>query len=484
MVLRTLRAGSVAAVLVATAAGSGWAQGAASHPGASQDSAFSGRGGPAIDGTAILNVDSGFTFPTIQAAIDAASAGDTLEVQAAVHSEGQVLVDRDLTLRGATGVEIVEMAVDTGSAGDDRAWFLVDTAVDLVVEDLIFDGDGRLVHQAFRHRGTGRFERSQFRDIQFNPDGPNFAGTAIVAFGGNVEVVECTFSDIGRVGVFFFGAGVTAGLAESNVFTGKGDGSFLDYGIEVGGGATATLRDNLVTDCRGEAPDGSTSGAVLATTFFAAGTTATVENNTFVDNTSGMLAGGPGGADTTVFAAAFNRIASNAFGLTTTAPGTVAENNWWGCNDGPGGVGCDGLAGPEAPDTDPWLVLGLGADPTSVPSGGQSLLTADLRFNSDAQDTSGLGAIADGTPVTFDAGAGSVAPVIGDTIAGTAQSTYIAPNSGGLDPVSATLDNQTVSLEIEVIGGPAITVPTLAPAGLIALALAIVAIGVRRLRAA
>ena len=49
--------------------------------------------------TDILNVDTGFAYPTIQDAIDAAatSAGDTLEVTVANHVEGQVLITKSIT---------------------------------------------------------------------------------------------------------------------------------------------------------------------------------------------------------------------------------------------------------------------------------------------------------------------------------------------------------------------------------------------------
>ena len=88
-----------------------------SHPGGLGEP-FAGRlATTEVRGTAVLNVDSGMTFASIQAAINAALPGDTLEIQVPDLQEGQVLVDRSLTLRGQTGAEVVRMAVDTGSSG-------------------------------------------------------------------------------------------------------------------------------------------------------------------------------------------------------------------------------------------------------------------------------------------------------------------------------------------------------------------------------
>lgn len=441
------------------------AQFAPSQPGASADGVFEGRrGGSATEGSAVFNVDTGLTYPSIQDAINAATAGQTLEVVAPSLLEGQVLVDRDLTLRGATGTEVVRMAVDTGNAGDNRAWFLVAAGVDLLVRDLTFDGNGFLVHQAFRHRGTGSFEDCVFRDIRYNDAGPDYAGTAVVAFGGRVDVRRSSFETFGRVGVLAFGTGVVGAQLEDNVFTGKGDGNFLDYGIEVGAGAGAELRRNRFTDCRGvAASDGSRSAGVLVSTFFAPGTTALVEENDFLDNDRGLQIGS--GLDTSSVVAAFNRFSGNAFGMGSTAPGVLAENNWWCCNGGPIDEPCDVLKGPEPIDVDPWLVLSLSADPTIVPPGETSQITAGLTFNSDGLDTSGLGHVPDGIPVTFAATAGAVTPPATATLAGLAEAVFSGGAAAGPVSVSATLDCETVAAEIDLLPG-GVAIPTLDPLSL------------------
>lgn len=437
-----------------------------SSPGSSADIFRPSRGVHPTRGTAILNIDSGLLFPTIQGAISAATAGDTLEVQVATHGEGQIVVDRDLTLRGATGAEVVQITVDTGSSGDSRAWFLVQAGVDLQVRNLIFDGNGFLVWQAFRHRGTGVFENCTFRDIQFNASGPHYAGTAIAAFGsgGGVDVQNCNFENIGRVGVLLFGTGVSGSVVEDSFFAGKGDGDFLDYGVELGAGATAVLRRNLVTACRGVASvDGSTSAGFLISTFFGPGTEGALESNTALGNTSGFAIGFDN-ADSSVVTASHNRIVGNSSGINSTSTVTSdGQNNWWGCNGGPGSLGCDATTGGGIVDVDPWLVLELSALPNIVAVGGMASALADLTFNSDATDTSGLGFVPEGVPVDFLAALGSMMPIMAATVSGVAASTFAAGGVAGTALLEATVDNQTVSTSVTILAANPLEVP--APQG-------------------
>src|SRR4029434_9855934 len=89
----------------------------------------------------------------------------------------------------------------------------------------------------------------------------------------------------------------------------------------------------------------------------------------------------------------FNRIVGNALGGITIVNGYSstldAENNWWGCNGGPGVAGCDTIAG--SVDANPWLTLKIAAAPTTLFVGSPATVTADLTINSNSVDTSALG---------------------------------------------------------------------------------------------
>ena len=154
-----------------------------------------------------------------------------------------------------------------------------------------------------------------------------------------------------------------------------------------------------------------------------------------------------------VLQAHFNRIAGNDRGIQLDDTGELvdAENNWWGCNAGPGLPGCDTIFGAGAANVDatPRLLLGITADPTSVTVGKSSAITADLLRNSSGA-TPSSNQFPDGVPVSFGATFGSAVPS-GVTDAGAADSTFTAGPLAGAGTVTAQLDNQQVSTPITVL---------------------------------
>jgi hypothetical protein len=160
-------------------------------------------------------------------------------------------------------------------------------------------------------------------------------------------------------------------------------------------------------------------------------------------------------AATNGLVARFNRIAGNTTaGFQNNAGVTInAENNWWGCNYGPGatGAGCSGTAnGTTGPvDADPWLTLTTSAAPPSVNIGATSNVTSSLRINSASADTSGSGTVIDGTPATFAGTNGTVAPPAGTTTTGNVSTVFTATTLGA-GGASTTVDAQTVLAAITV----------------------------------
>lgn len=178
-------------------------------------------------------------------------------------------------------------------------------------------------------------------------------------------------------------------------------------------------------------------------------------SNTILNNGTGVQIDSAGSA-----ILSFNRIVGNAVGLNNNTSNAInAENNWWGCNFGPGlgGAGCAGTAnsvtntGGGSVDFDPWLVLRITAVPNVLVTGGMSALTADLTFNSANVDTSLLGTVPDGIPVAFAGVNGTVAPPTATTTSGKANSTFTATTPGA-GSASTTVDMQTVSTPITITG--------------------------------
>ncbi|MGE3329292.1 MAG: beta strand repeat-containing protein, partial [Acidimicrobiia bacterium] len=242
-------------------------------------------------------------FDNLIDAITAVATGGTINILAGSvpYVEGpQVVINKDLVIIGqSNSVVTLSPGSSTSNSGDARGWFLVNPGINLDLSDVTLDGDGFNVYQAIRHKGTGTIDNVVFNDIQYNASGPDYSGVAIAAFGGvgSVDVTDSSFTDIGRIGVLYFGAGTT-GTFSGNTYTGKGAGDWLDYAVEVGAGAVANITGNTITNNLGVASvDLSDSAGILVTTFFGSGTQATIENN-FINGNTTAVAVGFDGTDT------------------------------------------------------------------------------------------------------------------------------------------------------------------------------------------
>ncbi len=111
-----------------------------------------------------------------------------------------------------------------------------------------------------------------------------------------------------------------------------------------------------------------------------------VTNSTFINNAA--QAGGAiwnYGGDITSRIIQFNRIVGNNPGSSEiySEYGTVdATLNWWGSNSSPAGKISTGTGGNVL--FNPWIVLTITANPTTINNGGTSQVTADLLYDSDS----------------------------------------------------------------------------------------------------
>lgn len=262
----------------------------------------------------------------------------------------------------------------------------------------------------------------------------------------------------------FSGNSVTASSSDS----GYGGGvEFLD---DTPGSLTvtgSTFTNNSVAASNNGAPGGG-----LYIDLNVIGDTASVSGSIFTGNTAGGSNGVGGGIYSSGLTTVTNsRITGNTAagggsgfweqgyaGNAADGVGTV-KNNWWGCNGGPGQSGCDtveasGVSGDDASVvSSPWLELQspLSASSTSISLNGTSSLTADLTHNSNG--TGGF-TVPNGTPISFSGGSfGSANPNSSTLSSGTATSTFTGTNVG-TGTASATVDNQTVSVTIDISGTP------------------------------
>ena len=196
----------------------------------------------------------------------------------------------------------------------------------------------------------------------------------------------------------------------------------------------------------------------LAQQNFAGNQPVKLTSNTITGNGTGVLVQSQGLANLS-----FNRIVGNGPAGLNNVDGTVtAENNWWGCNAGPGNLACDLITG--VADFNPWLVLGVTASPNLIVPFGTSNVTADMTHNSDTTNTSGSGTLPL-TPVAFSATQGTMAPPAGTITLGQAISTFTS-TSASSGTACATVDNQlicasiTVASPVSTVSLPHVTGPT------------------------
>ncbi len=312
----------------------------------------------------ITNIDTLETFTTIQAAIDDSDTlnGHEIFVNPGIHAEGpQIHITKDITISGdGCGSTVIMPTADTGTSGDARGWFLVDPGITFLLFDVELDGSGYKIYQAIRHLGMGLIENVCFNEIKYDESGPYYSGVAIAAFGtvGPVDVVDCEFTEIGRIGVLYYGAGVAGSAFNGNTYMGKGDGDWLDYCLDISSGATVYVEDNVIADCTGVASvDGSTSAGIMVTTYYGSGTEATITGNDIFDCTTGIGVGYDG-TDTSTVEAHDNNIVGNVYGVSSTAPIVDATCNWWGDISGPTHTSNPGGTGDSVDENVtylPWL---------------------------------------------------------------------------------------------------------------------------------
>jgi parallel beta-helix repeat protein len=174
-----------------------------------------------------------------------------------------------------------------------------------------------------------------------------------------------------------------------------------------------------------------------------------VKRNTITNGGTGILVQSNGLAN-----ASFNRITGNTTGLNNAAGTVTAENNWWGCNGGPGTAGCNPVTGTV--DFNPWIVLQVTASPSTINSGGTSTVTADMTHNSDGTALGNTPPdVVPDEPVAFSATNGTMAPPSGTITNGSKASTFTSTTQTS-GTGCATVDNQLTCANITVIPVPVI----------------------------
>jgi len=301
-------------------------------------------------------------------------------------------------------------------------------------------------------------------------------GGGIQMAGGNLNLLNCTLSN-NSSGQSFGGAifllaqsvpsglNVTNSLFINNSLT-NNSGAEPDGGgaimIETPAGSTHSLTGCTFVNNRAAGLFGETYGGALQLN----GGSLTISSSSFVSN-SVTGQGGLGGAiyaDSGSLNLGLCRLTDNAASINgsglynhaSNGATTVATNNWWGCNGGPGTAGCDVVAGDGSAATlidSPWLILTNSASPASIARGQATLLTASVLLNSLNQPlTASQVAVLIGLPLTWNAGPDGILGPAQSLIQANGQATawFTNDNTCNSGQPTVTLDNGTATTFIAV----------------------------------
>ncbi len=149
----------------------------------------------------------------------------------------------------------------------------------------------------------------------------------------------------------------------------------------------------------------------------------------------------------------FNRIvkniANNGTALYCFNQTVNATNNWWGNNSNPLLINNFIYVDACSLYIDPWVILTVVADPTTINSGEKSTINADLNHINGGYPLIG-GNIPDGVPVTFSCILGSVNPINTFTSNGEATTNFTSLTPGK-STVNTIVDDFTLSSVINII---------------------------------
>lgn len=377
-------------------------------------------------------------FETVGKGIDTVTAGGTVNLAAGTYDQdnGGVSTDyginiaKDLTIQGAGKDQTFIDAM-----GLDRI-FRIDNGYTVTLKDLtIMNGDTS---------GKG--------------------GAVKVRPGSTLNIINCNFIDnTADEGGAIYNFGTTTAtncLFQGNVAEGEDSGGaiYSDCGstLTVTG---STFQDNTAI----------TGGAIYAT----GSVMLLLIGNNFLNNNGNAIyidyfpfTSGAAGAPS--YTININRIVGNvAYGLYLNTPiiqnGAAAgdngiypidaTNNWWGSNNDPRTMPGTIYDPMNFADTTKWLVLKIGANPNSVPFGSTSMVTASVIYNNLGEDTSSIGHIPDGTPITITTDIGNVgSKSVTLYTAGGIVTTILRANDGlGTANLFAILDGFRTPLPAQVV---------------------------------
>jgi hypothetical protein len=320
------------------------------------------------------------------------------------------------------------------------------------------------------------------------PSATNKPGGGVQFIGGTLSITNSVISNNSSAsspgsGVAYVATGTTGEHLTVTNTTFSGNSATNVNGTAVTNGGALDLRGAAATFTVSDSK--FVNNSVVATTGGALGGAIRQESGHLVlsrsnftgNSVSGGSATPAGGAVETTTGTAtmnYNRFVGNTAGLGSaihvgTGAGAVdASENWFGCNGGPGAIGCDTVAAvaPATAVVTPRLVLITSAAPSTV-TGPNATAAVTGSFGVDsalAPVSSANLTVFDSLPMTFASPHPSPATVNGSATSATAaftsglaSVTYNSQTASGAGYVLAEFDNVSALVPITVNRAPVIT---------------------------
>jgi len=357
----------------------------------------------------VVNETTGESYGTIQAAIDDATAGDTINVAAGTYNEDLTVDKANLTLKSKEGKDNTTIQLVDG------------VGIDIQGTGNNFTLGGGEGHGFAIKSGTSTTFEIQLAnapsdvEISYNEidtTGNATMGISVGAAGAsNLRVTNNTFvAEDGDGSIWgpklvnvtisnntFTGptspasgyavelAGVTAtspSIISANTITSYSMGIAIFNGE---GTSDLTISNNTISECNVGIRIGqyspSTNGDM---------TTVSITGNTLKDNTTGLRIDDGANVKASQFTVHLNNFEGNTTGLDNqhTTEVVNAEDNWWGDDSGPSGEGTGtGDAVSTNVDYDPWVKASVVNSTTQDTPGGGTVELQDDQGNTVAEVT-------------------------------------------------------------------------------------------------
>ncbi len=288
--------------------------------------------------------------------------------------------------------------------------------------------------------GAATIDNSTFTNLQIGIYSYTFGADEDWAINNSTINSQLDMTGAGYpVNMGMYGFDGDYSLTGNNIQMNPGPGVTDTVGAYIEGGSTlvdATIEGNSII---------SGPGAV-------SGDKVGIYADEFPDSTPGSLN----------LSATRNRIVGSDVGLDNQSEDPiVAENNWWGCNAGPGNIGCDPV-GENLPngtvDFDPWLVMEASASSPALAFPGNVTIDSSIKKNSDGTTGRGpdprISVPRSATPAATSTVRRLRRPLIGLDASGDSSSTGNQPGHRRVT-ITNTIDNQSFTFPFTITGPPA-----------------------------